>query len=315
MFSLVIPVYLNESNLPRLLDALEAMGRNLRERHGLPLEVVFVVDGSPDESYARLREQLPERGFRSVLGLHSRNFGAFAAIRTGLELANGDMFGIMAADLQEPPELIESFADALVADEADVVVGVRTKRDDPWLNRLLSRLFWGLYRRTVVRDIPQGGVDIFGCNKQFRDHLLQFTEARSSLVAQVFWLGFRRKFIPYSRNRRLEGKSAWSFRKRLDYMADSIFAFTDLPIQLLTKAGVAGVALSAVVAFVVVLGRLFGAVEVPGYTALMIVTIFFGSLNLIAFGVVGNYAWRTYTNTKARPLSVVARVDAFGEKA
>lgn len=308
VFSLIIPVYMNEENLPRLLEAVADLDQGIQTRYGQEIEAVFVVDGSPDRSYECLQDALPQQDFKSKLVLLSRNFGAFSAIRSGLELAQGSTFGVMAADLQEPPELIFNFVESLIQDEADVVVGVRTKRDDPLLNRILSKLFWSLYRRTIVRDMPQGGVDIFGCNKMFRDHLIRFTEARSSLVAQVFWVGFRRKEIPYMRNKRLEGRSAWSFRKRLEYMSDSIFAFTDLPIQILTKAGFIGVALSLMVAVIVIIARLAGLIIVPGYTALMIVTIFFGSLNLLAFGVVGNYAWRTYTNTKNRPLAIVARI-------
>ena len=310
-FSLVIPVYKNADGLPRLLDAIAELDRDSQAQHGVPLDAVFIVDGSPDDSYARLVERLPSQTFASRLALHSRNFGAFAAIRTGLELADGDGFGVMAADLQEPPELILEFIELLASDAADVVVGVRTKRDDPLLGRVLSRIFWGFYRRTVIRDMPQGGVDIFGCNRAFRDNLLRFGEARSSLVAQVFWLGFRRREVPYKREKRQQGRSAWSLRKRLDYMSDSIFAFTDLPIKLLTHAGVIGVVLSVAISVFLVLARLFGAIDVPGYTPLMLATIFFGSLNLIAFGVVGNYAWRAYTNTQARPLAVVARVDRF----
>src|SRR5205823_4374215 len=101
-------------------------------------------------------------------------------------------------------------------------------RADPSLS---SRLFWTLYRRLVQRDMPEGGIDIFGCNRTFRDRLISLGESNSTLVGLVLWLGFRRKLVPYERRRREIGRSAWTFRKKLRYLSDSVFAFSDLPIR------------------------------------------------------------------------------------
>jgi len=194
---------------------------------------------------------------------------------------------------------------------ADIVVGTRAGRDDPWLSALLSRIFWGFYRRTVVRDLPAGGVDVFGCNRQFRDELLRLEEANSSLVAQLFWLGFVRAEVPYHRRRRQHGKSGWSLWKRLKYLQDSIFAFTDLPIRLLTLFGILGLAVAIGFGLWVLLLRMFGGISVPGYATTVIVIAFFGALNTFGLGIVGTYAWRAFENTKGRPLSVVYRRHTF----
>ncbi len=300
--SLVIPVYRNEESIPRLLNALHDMNRQLSDA----LEVVFVVDGSPDNSFGLLKAALPGLSFRAQLLAHSRNFGSFAAIRTGLAAAKGRFYGVMAADLQEPPELLVEFFQALSADECDVAIGVRRGRADPFLSRLASSLFWGLYRRLIVKDMPEGGVDVFGCNRVFRDHLLALGESRSSLVALIFWLGFRRKFFPYVRLARQEGKSAWSWRRKIDYMLDSVFAFTDYPIRLLMRIGAFGIAMSVILALAVLVGRLTGAIDVPGYAATVLTVLFFGALNLFGLGLVGTYAWRGYENSKQRPSAVVA---------
>ncbi len=159
-YSLVIPVYRNEESIPDLLTALAGIDRAL----GGGLEVVFVVDGSPDRSLARLVELLPRAGFTAKILEMSRNFGAFAAIRAGLTEASGPYFAVMAADLQEPPELAVEFFRRLEQDTCDVVCGVRTARDDPWRSRLASNLFWAVYRRLVQPEMPPGGVDVFGCN-------------------------------------------------------------------------------------------------------------------------------------------------------
>lgn len=301
-YSVVIPVYKNEASIPRLLQALTGMNQALNG----DLEAVFVVDGSPDQSYVLLRNEVDKLDFPAQLLAHSRNFGSFPAIRTGLMAARGEYFGVMAADLQEPPELLVSFFMALGADECDVAIGTRIGRNDPLMSRLASALFWGLYRRLVVPEMPEGGVDVFGCNCAFREQLLKLEESRSSLIALIFWLGFRRKFVKYERQIRHEGKSAWTLSKKIDYMMDSIFAFTDYPIRLLIRIGAIGSLLTVLLATIVLIARLAGAIEVPGYAATIIAVLFLGALNLFGLGLVGTYAWRGYENSKQRPLAVVA---------
>ena len=307
MLSVVIPVYRNEANLPDLLAALQDMARVLPQ----PMEAVFVVDGSPDRCYDILRERLPATGLAATLVLLTRNFGAFAAVRAGLEHARGDTFAVMAADLQEPPELVPRMHALLAADEADVVVAERTLRHDPPWQRWQAGLFWALYRRYVVPEMPPGGVDIFACNRPFRDALLTMHESRSSLIAQIFWLGFRRAGVPYERQPRKHGQSAWTWRKKIAYLSDSIFAFTDLPVRLLTRAGLLGMAVAMVLALAVLTAKLLGAIGVPGYAITLIAILFFGALNLLSLGIVGTYAWRAYENTKQRPPAVALRVQRF----
>jgi len=301
-YSVVIPVYRNEESIPRLLDALTDISRSLDE----PAEVVFVVDGSPDGSFTLLNQAIDSLDFPAQLLAHSRNFGSYPAIRSGLQVARGQFLGVMAADLQEPPELMTAFLTALAADECDVAVGTRTGRNDPFFTRLSSGIFWRLYRRFVIRDMPTGGVDVFGCNRAFRDQLLQLEESRSSLIALIFWMGFRRKLVGYERQERQEGRSSWTLAKRIDYMMDSVFAFTDLPIRLVTRIGLIGSLGAAALGVCVAAARLSGMIEVPGYAATMLVVLFLGALNLLALGLVGTYAWRTYENTKRRPTAIVA---------
>lgn len=307
MLSLIVPVYKNEESLPDLLEALQDMNGQLAGS----LEVVLVVDGSPDRSYAILQERLPATGLRATLVLLTRNFGAFAAVRMGLELAAGDFFAVMAADLQEPPELALQMLALLEQDQADVVIAERAMRHDPWWQRWQSQLFWTLYRRYVVADMPPGGVDVFACNRAFRDALLALQERRSSLIAQIFWLGFRRAGVPYVRLPRRHGQSAWTWRKKVAYLADSVFAFSDLPLRLLVRAGGLGVLVALALGGAAIVGRLMGWIDVPGYAMTLIVILFFGALNLLSLGIVGAYAWRAYENTKQRPQALALRVQRF----
>jgi len=308
MLSLIVPIYKSASNIGPLLEALRTLPAQLADKE---LQVVFVVDGSPDDSYLQLRDQLPRQPFRSRLLNLSRNFGAFSAIRAGIAAAQGDRFAVMAADLQEPIELVADFDRVLYADEADVAIGRRTGRADPFFSRMASLLFWGVYRRFIQKEIPAGGVDVFGGNRKVRRQLMALRETNSSLVGLLFWIGFRRAFIPYQRRAREHGKSSWSLAKKFRYLSDSFFAFTDLPIRLLLAAGVVGLVASVLLGVTVLVSKLFFSLAVPGYAAMATLILFFGGLNCFGIGVLGGYLWRTFENSKGRPNYVVLSREDF----
>jgi len=307
VYSVVVPVYKNYASLKLVVERLEW----LQTRLDAPLEAVFVVDGSPDDSALLLREILPASTLRSQLICHSRNFGSFAAIRTGFLAAKGDYVAAMAADLQEPVELVETFFAKLSTGEWDVAIGTREKREDPWLSRTMSKTYWSLYRRYVQKDMPVGGVDIFATSRQVAQNFASLGESNSSLVGLLFWLGYRRIEVPYSRSEREHGKSAWTLGKKLGYLLDSVFSFTSLPISIILTVGLLGSVVALVAAFVVFLSWAYGAIPVPGYAAQMLVLLFATGSILFALGIVGTYVWRTFENTKNRPGSVVMLHETF----
>jgi glycosyltransferase involved in cell wall biosynthesis len=307
MDSLIIPVYKNAETIPDLIEALS----ELNTGNSQPLEVVFVVDGSPDGSEEMLRERLPAATFRSQLICHSRNFGAFAAIRTGLAHARGDSLAVMAADLQEPTTLILEFFRILREEPYDVCVGKRSRRDDPLERRLSSRGFWFLFRLLVMPSMPAGGIDVFACTRNVAKVLIELGESHSSLVAQLIWVGYRRKEVSYSRLARRAGRSAWTFRRRIDYMLDSVFSFTDRPLQLISLLGTVGMLFSLTYGTVVVVARLSGWIKDAGYAGLAVLILFSMFFNLFSLGIVGQYVWRTFENSKGRPLAIVRDATSF----
>lgn len=302
--SLVIPVYGNQDTIEPLLDAVEG----IRDVADGGLEVIFVVDGSPDDSRDRLAESLSRRRMEARLVEHSRNFGSFAAIRTGMSLARGELIAVMAADLQEPPELVTEFLSRLQGGDADVIAGERASREDR--GDAFSKLYWLLYRRFVMSEIPAGGADVFACTAAVRDVVCSLEHVHTSLITQLFWVGFRRQLVPYDR-RKASGESGWTLRRKLRYLSDSVFAFTDLPVRMLWLVGLLGLAVGVALAVVVVVARVVGAVSVPGYTATILVILFFGSFNMIGLGIVGSYVWRAYDTAKGRPGAIVRDVVEF----
>jgi len=311
MLSLVIPIYKSEDNLDRLLAELVS----LQPRVSGGMETVFVIDGSLDRCSDILTEQLPQSGIRAQLITLSRNFGSFSAIAAGLANGKGERFAVLAADLQEPTDLVVEFNDIMRRGEADIVFGVRAGRSDPWLAELTSNLFWWVYKKFVVPEMPAGGVDVFGCTRAVRDQLLRLQEVNTNLIALLFWLGYRRQFVRYVRRSRLEGQSAWTFAKRLQYSINSIFNFTDLPIRILLAFGVAGCLLAVITGITVLVCKLLGLIDVPGYTPLILAITFFGGLTALGLGIVGQYLWLTLQNTRGRPNYVVQASDSFNTDA
>jgi polyisoprenyl-phosphate glycosyltransferase len=309
VYSVVVPVYLNEPTLGPLVERLESLADELDDQ----LEAVFVVDGSPDGSLLLLRRLLSEeRRFSSQLISLSRNFGSFSAVRAGLAVAEGDYIAMMAADLQEPVSLVRDFFRGLAGSEHDIAVGVRVARDDPVRDMLPARVFWWLFRRLVEPEIPAGGVDVFGCTRQVASRLLHLEESHTSLVGLLYWVGFRRLEVPYERQPRLIGTSGWGFRRKMRYLLDSIFSFTDLPITLIIVLGAFGVAVSTIWSGVVIAAWAAGQINVPGYTPLMLAIFFVTSMILTALGLVGSYVWRTYENSKGRPSVIPMTHERFG---
>ncbi len=302
-YSIVVPVYRNEPTLPDLLRQLSAAHASDGD-----FECVFVVDGSPDHSYPLLKTRLPAMPFPSQLICLSRNFGSFAAIRAGFAHARGEHVAVLAADLQQPVASIAQLID-LLDRGADIAIGQRASRSDPWLSRVASKTFWRIYRRFVQPEMPPGGVDSFACTRQVTEILVGLPEANSTLVGLLFWVGFRRDFVSYPRQARASGRSGWSFSRKVRYAFDTVFAFSDLPITAMLITGAVGLG-AAVLGTLAALGAWASdSFAVTTDTVLMLAVLFSLSTTVLALGILGSYVWRIFENTKGRPANLVRSVE------
>jgi glycosyltransferase involved in cell wall biosynthesis len=171
-YSVIVPVYLNADSIAEVVARLESLNKSFSGQ----VEAIFVVDGSPDASYANLMGLLPQAKFASRLVSHSRNFGSFAAVKTGFSLAKGEYMAVMAADLQEPEELVADFFRELSKDETEIALGVRRRRSDPLLSRFSSSVFWWMYKLLVQPEIPAGGIDVFAVRRSVAKTLVEKSE-------------------------------------------------------------------------------------------------------------------------------------------
>ncbi|HUW88515.1 MAG TPA: glycosyltransferase family 2 protein [Candidatus Paceibacterota bacterium] len=308
--SVVIPVYKNEESIDELVDSLQKLSESII---GV-LEVVFVVDGSPDASASKINLRFPNEYMTSQVLQLSRNFGSLSAVRMGLAAAQGDYIAVIAADLQEPPELIRKFFNKLEEGSSDIVMGRRIARHDNFSSALMARIYWGNYKRIINREVPSGGVDVFACTRNVANQLNKLPEGSTSLIGLLFWVGFRREFIDYTRLSRPYGSSSWTLRKRIRYFMDSVFAFTDIPIIALQFVGLFGILASVILGIAIFWVSLTGSLNPPGYAALMTVILASTSGILLGLGVVGSYAWRAYENTKLRPIAIISEHRIFNKK-
>ena len=299
--SVVVPVYWNAQTLPALLERLRAVGKELP---GDELELLFVDDGSGDESFELLRTEA-ERDPRVRALRLSRNFGSNAAILAGLTYASGDAVVVLAADLQDPPELIPQLA-AQWREGADVVVAARRSRNDPLLSRWAAGLFNRLFRRLVFRDFPPKGFDFLLVSRRVAGVLVEMGERNSYIFGQVFWVGFKRSVVEYDRTARDEGRSRWTFAKRAKYFVDAFTAFSYLPIRAASLLGFVLALAGFLYAAVLIVLRLTGVIaDAPGFAALAVLVVVAAGVQLIVTGMIGEYLWRVLEESRRRPAFIV----------
>jgi glycosyltransferase involved in cell wall biosynthesis len=302
--SVVVPVYFNEGSLPKLFDELLSLEQTLLDR-SVGLEMIFVDDGSKDGSLARLLEFKSRRPDVKVIKL-SRNFGAVHCSKTGFRFVTGDAFMILAADLQDPPSLLVEMVDRWL-NGAKFVICERLTREDPFISRVYSKIYYKLLRLFVLRNFPVGGYDMALMDKVFLPHLVNSSKSVFTPIL-AYWLGYEPEVIKYHRAAREHGKSRWTFAKKYNALLDVFLGFSITPIRAISAFG----ALVSIGSFgygiSVILNAIFGRVAVQGFSTIVALITFLQGLMILMLGVVGEYLWRIFDETNRRPETVIEEV-------
>jgi glycosyltransferase involved in cell wall biosynthesis len=305
LISIVVPVYNNAASLPDLMRRFQELAAKDAARR---YEFIFVDDGSFDESYAVLQQLAQEERRVRVVKL-SRNFGSNAAIMAGLSQARGEAVAAIAADLQDPPELI---AEMLLHWQAGakVVLAARQTRDDGFLSNLLSDTFYALFRRFAIRSMPRRGFDFFLIDRQVCDHINRIQENNVYLMGLILWLGFEPKVIYYHRQKRDRryGRSMWTLRRKIKYFIDSFVAFTYFPVRAASLIGICLSLLGLLYALIILILRLAYAIPVEGWASLMIVLLLVSGVQMLMTGILGEYLWRNLDETRKRPPFIIEKI-------
>jgi glycosyltransferase involved in cell wall biosynthesis len=299
--SLVVAAFNEEGNLPLLYERVTALDWPAL---GVELELVLVDDHSHDGTAAFLRG-LAARDPRVKVLRFSKNFGSHKAFTAGLEQCTGDAAVILAADLQDPPETIPQLLEKWRAG-AKVVWAVREERaGESWLTQALARAYYFLMRRFADVQPPRTGADFLLLDRQVLDVLKRSPEKHTSLLALIQWMGFRQEHITYAKAERHSGRSKWTLRKKLKLSVDSFVSFSYFPIRLVSSCGFIFAFTGFVYATIVAVRALAYGSPVQGWPALMCVVLITSGVQLIMLGVLGEYLWRTFDETRGRPRYIV----------
>lgn len=305
--SIVIPMHNEAAVLDLLFARLDAVLAALR----VNAEIVCIDDGSRDETLSLLCERAKADPRLRVIAL-ARNFGKEAALTAGLDACSGDLVVPLDADLQDPPELISEFV-ALWEQGYDVVYGVRTdRRTDTFAKRFTASLFYRIFNGVADYPIPTSTGDFRLMDCQVVEALRQLPERNRFNKGLFAWVGFKQIGVPYVRPVRAAGVTSWASPALWKLALDGITSFSTVPLRIWSMVG-SGAALAAVLAAVALVLRvlIFGR-DVPGYASLMVVVLFCFAIQMVAFGVLGEYVGRLYQEVKARPIYLIKQRMGFG---
>lgn len=296
--SIIIPLYYNKKNLPVTYALLaEQVLPKLPD-----YELILIDDGSEDDSYQAaltLREHNPKIKTIKL----SRNFGQHIAIFAGLKYMTGDCAVVISADLQDPPSLILQLFEKYLEGNK-VVIAVRKKRNDTLKQRLCSYIYYKLMKKYALDSMPLGGFDCFLADKQVIEVLIQIEEKNTSLFTQILWLGFKRAEVTYTREARTIGTSRWTFTKKLKLAIDSLLGFSYAPIRIISIIGLIDCILSLSYATYIILQKILVGAN-AGWSSLMVAILFTSGVQMLTLGIIGEYLWRNFDESRKRPLYVL----------
>jgi len=300
--SIIIPCYYNEENIPvtsKVLIENESMFPS-----DVTFEYVMVDDGSKDNTWAEIlkfQEQYPAKVKAVKL---TRNFGAINADLAGFHYATGNCNVILSCDLQDPPELIKEMYDHW-RNGLKLVIAHRTNREESSIQKLLSNTTHKLFKKLALPEAPEKGFDMVLFDAELREKTIKSNIRNTYLQHYFIFLGYPYVSIPYIRKKREIGISKWTMSKKMKAFIDSFVSFSYFPIRAISVVGLILGAIAFFYALLILYWKIFGEIEMEGWTSNMLVVLFVSSFQMIALGIIGEYVWRTLDETRNRPSFVV----------
>lgn len=296
-------------------QAIPVMYRRLKDtfnRLKIDYEIIFINYNSPDDSEDVIRT-ITLRDKRVTGISHSRNFGSQAAFRSGMEIASKNSCVLLDGDLQDPPELIEQFV-VKWREEYDVVYGCRVKREATLFMRIAYKLFYRVFDAFSYLSVPHDAGDFSLMDKKVVQCLLQFPERDLFLRGIRAFVGFKQTGVDYIRPERMFGVTTNSLLKNINWAKKGILSFSNTPLNILSFAGTILFIISILLGIVQTASRLlFPELAPKGVTTMLLVILFFGSVNLFAIGIVGEYIAKIFEEVKMRPLFIRKHLIRDGE--
>jgi polyisoprenyl-phosphate glycosyltransferase len=298
--SIIVPIH----NEAASIDAFFAQLLPVLERLGATWEIICINDGSTDATLDSLIEFHRRNPAIKVISL-SRNFGKDVALSAGFDFAIGAAVIPIDADLQDPPELIVPMV-AKWREGFDIVFATRKRREgDSWLKRTTARYFYEIFDRITDVPVPHDTGDYRLIDRRVVDVLVRLPERTRFMKGLFAWVGFRQTAVTFDRQPRHAGDTKWNYWRLWNFALDAITSFSSLPLKIWSYIGVAISLFAFLFAMFLAALKIIRGINLPGYASLMVAVLFFGGVQLISLGIIGEYLARMYSEVKGRPLYLV----------
>lgn len=276
---------------------------------GYSYEIIFVDDGSADATLHNLRKIHAAGKCPVKVISFSRNFGKEAGLYAGLQYASGDYISLIDADLQQRPEIVREMVQFLDENpEYDVVAAYQDRRQEGKVLSFFKKSFYQIINKMSHVTLQPEASDFRTFRKSVRDSILALGEYHRFSKGIFAWVGYKTHFIPYTACQRAFGSTKWNFRKLLNYAIEGIIGFSTAPLRLATWLGsLTGIA-AVLYLIAVILQKLIWGIDVPGYATIIVLILFFGSVQLFCIGIIGEYVGRIFEQSKSRPIYIAKEI-------
>ncbi len=305
-YSIIIPVYYNEGSIDKTFNILNE--KVISKNEDLSCELIFIDDGSKDNSLNEILNLKNKQLDLIRVIKFTRNFGQISAINAGYKYAKGKCIITISADLQDPPEIINEMINYHFKDKYEIVICTRESRDESFLRRKTSDIFYKVIKKLSFPNMPSGGFDYALISRNIRDIILDKQETNPFWQGQLLWTGHRTKFIPYKRDERKIGISRWTFSKKIKYLIDGVMSYSYFPLRLMSVVGSLVAITGFLYAIVIILARIFGNVVPYGWAPIMVVILLLSGIQMLMIGIVGEYLWRVLDQVRNRQPYIIEKI-------
>lgn len=307
--SIIIPAYNEEESLPYLMERLTKL---INEIKNYEFEILFVNDGSKDKTIDLIKEYREKDNRVSYVDF-ARNFGKELGMIAGLDYAKGDAVIFMDADLQDPPELIPEMIKYWEEGYDDVYAQRRSRKGETWLKKFTSKMYYRVLQSLTKVEIQKDTGDFRLLDRRCVNALKQMRETGRNSKSMFSWIGYKKKAILFDRDERVAGKTKWNYTKLINLAIDGITSFTTSPLRLSTYIAIPTfIALFVYFIYVIIKCIRYGIV-MEAFQAIILLVLFFSGIQILLFGIVGEYLGRIFNESKNRPLYLVNEYNGVRE--
>ena len=299
--SMIVPCYNEAENVQAFQDAvIDAF-----EGCGYDYELIFVNDGSRDATLHNLKKIFAAQKCPVKVVSFSRNFGKEAGLYAGLEHTSGEYIALIDADLQQRPEIVRNMVEILDKNpDTDVVAAYQDRRGEGKVLSFFKKSFYAIINKLSKVTLQPDASDFRTFRRSVRDSILELPEYHRFSKGIFAWVGYNTEFIPYTACERHSGTTKWNFWKLLNYAVEGIIGYSTAPLRFSTFIGAGSAVVAAIYLFVVILQKLIWGIDIPGYATIIVLILFFGSMQLFGLGIIGEYVGRTFEQSKNRPVYI-----------